>query len=263
VPERPVAETILVFDSTSGDLRPDVPQGLPTVVDSFVADNGVIRAVGRHVRRFTTSCAAWGGVDERLVRAFAARALEAIPSTGQWFPRFELLDLDDIKLALRIRPRPPLAASAKLWLAGEPVDRRAPRIKGPDLPALNGLRTCARQAGADEALLTSADGFVLESSHSNVLWWRDDVLCTVPADAPALPGITRGLLLEIAVAQGYEVREESTSPPDLDGLEVWLVNALHGLRPVTEFVGAPSGRSIRPGRPTRAPQWRASLAVAG
>jgi branched-subunit amino acid aminotransferase/4-amino-4-deoxychorismate lyase len=202
---------------------------------------------------------AWRGADEGLVRAFAARALEAIPSTGQWFPRFELLDLDDMQLALRIRPRPPLAASAKLWLAGDLAVRRAPRIKGPDLPALNALRAAARQAGADEALLRTAEGYVLESSHSNLLWWRDDALCTVPADAPALPGITRELLLEMAVAAGYEVREEWVSPPDLDGVEVWLVNALHGLRPVTEFVGAIDGSPVRAPDAARAQAWRARL----
>jgi branched-subunit amino acid aminotransferase/4-amino-4-deoxychorismate lyase len=263
VTEQPVEEILLAFDSKTGALRREAVAGAAAVIDSFVADNGVIRAADRHVRRFTTSCMAWRGVDQGLVSAFAARALGEIPSTGQWFPRFELLDVEEIQLALRVRPRPPLAASAKLWLAAEPVDRRAPRIKGPDLPALNALRAAGRRAGGDETLLTSADGNVLESSHSNLLWWRDDVLCTVPADAPALPGITRELILELAGAEGCEVREEWISPSGLDGVEVWVVNALHGLRPVTEFVGAPSGSFIRPGDPTRAPAWRARLAAAG
>jgi hypothetical protein len=48
---------------------------------------------------------------------------------------------------------------------------------------------------------------------------------------------------------------EATAPGGLDGLEVWAVNALHGIRPVAAWMNA----GISAGRATRAPRWQAYL----
>jgi hypothetical protein len=48
------------------------------------------------------------------------------------------------------------------------------------------------------------------------------------------------------------------TPAELNGLEVWTVNALHGVRPVVAWVNADSV----PGPGTRAPQWQARLDAA-
>jgi branched-subunit amino acid aminotransferase/4-amino-4-deoxychorismate lyase len=244
-----------LFDPHTFELTPSTSTALPAVVDSFVVDEGRVRGLDRHIRRFVSSCAAWRGLDELVVREFAAAAVSAIPSTGAWFPRFELLDQREVQLALRLRPAPARRLTATLWLGRSPVARRAPRVKGPDLATLAELRDLARSAGADEAGVQAVGGLLLETSQSSLLWWRGDVLCAVPEDADALPGVTRDLLLEIAAADGYRIDRELARPGDLDGLEVWLVNALHGMRVVTEWVGAP----IRVASPTRADHWRARL----
>jgi hypothetical protein len=56
-----------------------------------------------------------------------------------------------------------------------------------------------------------------------------------PRSCPASPAV---LLADAAVA-GTPVAFESRTPAELAGLEVWAVNALHGIRPVTGWVGAP------------------------
>jgi branched-subunit amino acid aminotransferase/4-amino-4-deoxychorismate lyase len=52
---------------------------------------------------------------------------------------------------------------------------------------------------------------------------------------------------------GYRCR----TVPELDGREVWLVNALHGIRPVTGWTG---GRPMSAGPAGRVAQWRSWLA---
>jgi branched-subunit amino acid aminotransferase/4-amino-4-deoxychorismate lyase len=70
-----------------------------------------------------------------------------------------------------------------------------------------------------------------------------------------LPSVTRELLLDEAAAEGVTVRYDDVAPHDLDGLEVWAVNALHGIRPVIAWPGSP----FEPGPAPRAESWSARL----
>jgi branched-subunit amino acid aminotransferase/4-amino-4-deoxychorismate lyase len=59
-------------------------------------------------------------------------------------------------------------------------------------------------AGADDALLVSLDGTVLEAPTANVFWREGETLFTPSLDLPVLAGVTRGLLLEIAEQETVE-----------------------------------------------------------
>jgi branched-subunit amino acid aminotransferase/4-amino-4-deoxychorismate lyase len=251
-------EALLLFDPPSATFAASVTAPAPLVIDSFLVDDGRVRALERHVRRFAASCATLRGVDEETVATFAIASVRQIPLTGQWFPRFELLDDNDRPcLALRVRRAPARRLTATVWLGAGEVPRVAPTVKGPDLGVLSDLRRDARRTGADEALLSDAAGHALETSQSSLIWWRGDVLCCVPDDVAALPGITRQLLIELAEGTGQRVERELVRPVELDGLEGWMVNALHGLRVVTGWVGGDA--PIRPPVTTRAESWRAAL----
>jgi branched-subunit amino acid aminotransferase/4-amino-4-deoxychorismate lyase len=96
---------------------------------------------------------------------------------------------------------------------------------------------------------------VLEGATSNRLWWRGDVLCAPPRET-TLPGVTQTLLLDLARADGLRTeRPSATGLADLAGCEVWVVNALHGIRPVTAWIGC----TIPPFAATRAASWNARL----
>ena len=65
----------------------------------------------------------------------------------------------------------------------------------------------AERRGADDALFLGPGKVVLEATTANV-WWRDgDVLSTPSAGAGVLPGVTRGLVAELARERGLRVRE--------------------------------------------------------
>ena len=72
-----------------------------------------------------------------------------------------------------------------------------------------------------------------------MLWWEDDTLCLPPPQLPILAGVTTGLIQERALHSGIRMAHRERTLEQLAGREVWLVNALHGIRPVTGWEGRP------------------------
>jgi branched-subunit amino acid aminotransferase/4-amino-4-deoxychorismate lyase len=83
-----------------------------------------------------------------------------------------------------------------------------------------------------------------------LLWWHGDTLCYPGPGLPVLPSVTARRVLRQARAEGFAVVAERCRPSALRGAEVWSVNALHGVRPVTRWVGAgPDGAGPPRGGP--------------
>jgi branched-subunit amino acid aminotransferase/4-amino-4-deoxychorismate lyase len=234
------------------------PDQGPYVVDSWLLEDGHVRALDLHAARFAGSCVRTAGADAEQVTRFAEATVARLPGTGAWFPRLECTKTPEgPRFALWIRPAPPLGKNVRLWSPGEGEDPPAsdmriwPDVKGPDLAVLGRLRARAVELGAHDALLLDADGCVLETATAGLLWWRDGALCAPPEDGRVLPSVTRALITEIARAQSIPVRTETVRPEQLEGLEVWAVNALHGIRPVLDWPAAP----FMPGPAPRAAAW--------
>ena len=221
------------------------------VADSWLVLDGSVRSLDRHVSRFTRSCLETGAVTEEELDRFWREAISALPRTGEWFPRAELSG-DPPALRLRIRPAPPRGEHVRVWVPDGHDHRRSPARKGPDLPALGRMRAEAESHGCEEALLRTVDGVVVEAASSSVLWWEDDVLCAPPADIPALPGTTAGLVRDLASAQGVPTARRARRVDELAGREIWLLNALHGIRLVTALVGS----GTTPGEGEHFARWR-------
>jgi len=237
-------------DSAAGERAPVL------VADSWLVEDGRTRALGAHIERFRAACASVRSVPGSHTTAFVGEALPQLPPTGRWFPRLELVDGDSGPcFRLWVRPAPPRGETVRLWVPPEPDRRTRPAVKGPDLAYLARLRQAATDAGADEAVLLSADGRVREGGTTSILWWRDGTLHAPPDGPDVLPGVTRGQLLRMAEESGVQVAFESPTPHDLDGLEVWAVNALHGIRPVTAWTGT----GVTAGPAARAARWHARL----
>jgi branched-subunit amino acid aminotransferase/4-amino-4-deoxychorismate lyase len=228
------------------------------VVDSWLVEDGWLRALELHAHRFRDACAAMLDVPAAATEEFFWTAIGRIPTTGAWFPRVELVVANgEPRFQLWIREAPPRHDTIRLWLPGKPDQRTRPTVKGPDLAQLADLRQAATAHGADEAVLTASDGAVVEGGTTSIVWWRGDVLCVPSAEQQVLPGVTRTVIALLAASDGIPTVGEACRPDELDGLETWAVNALHGIRPVTEWVGT----EVRPGAAERAEAWRARLAA--
>jgi branched-subunit amino acid aminotransferase/4-amino-4-deoxychorismate lyase len=215
-----------------------------TVADSFLVENGSVRAIQKHFERFRSSIKSPAGID---FDAFAKAVTELVPREGAWFPRLEYREFQPIgeQFFLRLREAPERTETLTLWSLDEPDPRVSPSIKGPDLSLCQKLRRKANLHGADEAVILSPEGFVADGALSAIMWWEDEVLCAPDDSTNWLPSITRELVLEIAQQAGFRVKPKTARPEDLAGCEVWSLSGLQGIRAATAWQGVPISQPKR------------------
>jgi branched-subunit amino acid aminotransferase/4-amino-4-deoxychorismate lyase len=225
------------------------------VADSWLATDGTALGLDLHRMRFLD------GIPSELrasmdADAFWRAAIDLIPRSGDWFPRVELQRRPGSHLLVfRLRDAPARATSLSVitWTDGDP--RTEPTTKGPDLDTMTRVRTTAQARGATEGVILTDDGYVVEDSHSGLLWWRGNILCGPPADLPRVDSVTVRTLLTLATALGVETFEEAVTPNELAETELWSLNALHGIRIVTEWIDGPPVAQL----PGRLALWRARM----
>jgi len=76
-------------------------------------------------------------------------------------------------------------------------------------------RSEAEAAGADEVLLRTSPGHLVEGSASNLFWLEGGTVCTPSLDTAILPGVTRAVVFELCETMGLPVREGSVTPDEL------------------------------------------------
>lgn len=101
----------------------------------------------------------------------------------------------------------------------------------------------ARAAGADDALLLTAGGFVAEAAIWSVFWWEGQGeglrLCAPPLDLGILPGVARARLAEL-VGPPLDRRVEVGALRDRP---LFFANAVRGVVPVVAFDGSVTPQS--------------------
>ncbi|MGL4339928.1 MAG: aminotransferase class IV [Rhodoglobus sp.] len=238
-----------IFRWQEGQLVPiepdDVPEADVIVADSWLVADGHTLAISLHRERFLrVACDAEQWWDT---------AIAAIPHQGLWFPRIE--QRSNGQQIFHLRPSPKRSRSVVLAQWDGPDPRSQPSIKGPDLESLLRVRSAVRTLGADEAVILSGTGQIIEGAYSGLLWWRGDTLCGPPQGLARIDSVTTRSVLTLAAALGVATRHEAVSPQELEGTELWVLNALHGIRIATQWINGPALAEL-PGRLTT---WRARL----
>jgi branched-chain amino acid aminotransferase len=141
---------------------------------------------------------------------------------------------------------PPAAGGPGARAVAVPLARELPHVKAVSYLVAVTARRRAREAGADEALLTDADGHVLEGSSTNVFAVRDGGLVTPPLDAGLLAGVTRSVVLEVAATLGLPVDARPLPLDELVGADEAFLTAT--TREIVPLV-AVGDRLIGDGRP--------------
>lgn len=231
----------------------DVAPAVVEVADSWLVEEGAVRGLDLHRERFLTSIPRSRARDLDL-EAFWEAAIASIPRHGAWFPRVELREqLGTPQLLFRLREVPALQRSLVLTTHTGRDPRTAPTVKGPDLASMVRLRTEAQRRGADEAVIVTDDGCIVEGSTTSITWWEGGTLAVVDRTLPRIPSTTERTVVALATAMGIPVEERRVRPEELDGREVWALNSLHGIRIVTAWQGGPVETAEEPGRLSR---WR-------
>src|SRR6187431_344947 len=165
--------------------------------DSWLVSDGSTLGLELHrARFFGVPSPSEAPEDDRA--AFWDAAIEAIPREGDWFPRVELHSTGRLLFRLRSAPERTRSAVLATWTGTDP--RTQPTVKGPDLDKMLGVRTDVQKVGADEAVILSPDGYVVEGAYSALLWWRGEILCGPPAELERVDSVTARSVLTLAKA---------------------------------------------------------------
>ncbi|WP_282837474.1 aminodeoxychorismate lyase [Microbacterium flavum] len=98
----------------------------------------------------------------------------------------------------------------------------------------------ARRRGADDAIFTTTDGFVLEAPTASLILRRGDTFVTPAPNAGILHGTTQLSLFEHLAARGFDVGYETVSASSLPQADAaWLVSSVRLAAPITAIDGAP------------------------
>jgi branched-subunit amino acid aminotransferase/4-amino-4-deoxychorismate lyase len=150
------------------------------------------------------------------------------------------------ELVANTRPLGPEPATWRAIVAAavHPGPGRAPGAKRAGIPPIEAAREEATAAGADEALLFDAAGFLVEGARANLALALADGRFAM---LPRARGAVRGVALEAALAAGVALVEADVARGALGELrEIVATNAVRGARPIVTLDGRPVGDG-RPG----------------
>ncbi len=209
-----------------------------SLFETILAIDGRAVFAERHLARLRVACGRWGwtlpetefpslmpGLLEKRGLA-AGRARLRLTVTGGSGTSGDLAGGDDRLVWLAAAPceGPPadVAVLVSPWLRNErsPLAGLKCGSYAENVAALDH----ARRLGFGETLFFNTAGHLCEAAMANVFLVRGGKLLTPPLTAGCLPGITRGVILELAGAEEAEI-----SPGDLDAAEeVFLTSATRG-----------------------------------
>ena len=146
---------------------------------------------------------------------------------------------DPIRDIIAGKPNAPRTGpELRLRVEGKVRNRRADIIPAQAKVAANYVAPMiakwrAQQEGYDEVVLLDEEGHLSEAPTTNFfLVDTNGVVCT-PSTDRVLPGITRSSVIELAKYAGFEVREGTLLPEELDSAaEVFLTGTSAGVWPV-------------------------------
>lgn len=129
--------------------------------------------------------------------------------------------------------------------------RNHPLALPPQLKSLNYLNNIiakleALDSGTAEAIMYNHEGYVAEATVDNVFIVRDGIVYTPPVAAGALEGITRNLIIRLAMQENLEVVEKNLTRNDLYTCEEFFLTGT-----AAEVIGVVEidGRTVSDGKP--------------
>jgi len=207
--------------------------------DSFVVDDSLIVGFPRHRERFYAACVDAGVDDSDAFHDFVERSMLWFPREGRWFPKLDLVTNGAenwFRYHHRIAPAP--QDTARLALATQDT-RHVPWRKGPDLARMAQVRAEVSDV-ADEAVILSPEGIIIEGAYSSIVVIDPEGEFSItPPHYPRIDSVTEQLVRELIHDEHWDVIKRAHTVAELEGKEVWVLSALHGIRIATDIVGGP------------------------
>lgn len=141
--------------------------------------------------------------------------------------------------AFKSYPRSYYKEGIKLTISS--VRRNLREALNPQIKSLNFLNNIlakieAKQADAYEAIMLNAEGHLTEGTISNIFFVKNGILCTPSVECGILDGITRALVIDLALKNGLEVKEGRFTPEELYmASEVFITNTTMEVMPANRI----------------------------
>lgn len=228
------------------------------VYETFRARRGAVFRLDEHVRRLREGAALLGIAPPPELAALAEVIRELAKRCGLEDARMRLTltaGAFNGRPSLLLQARPATDYPPELYRQGMTAitatvrrNETSPLSRIKSLNCLDNVmsRDQAQAAGAGTAILLNTQGLVAEASTANVFILCNRGLATPPVSDGALPGITRGVVLDLARKTGIAASERSLRPRELlEADEAFLTSAVMGVMPLISV----DGRAIGTGQP--------------
>ena len=135
--------------------------------------------------------------------------------------------------------------------------RNHPETVDPRIKSLNYLNNIlakieAIDAGTEEALMLTVDGYVVECTGDNIFIIKGGKIFTPPSELGALEGITQDAVIELAEKRGIKIERKIMLPEEVSAAdECFLTGTAAELIPVIKIDGQDIGNG-KPGPVTKA-----------
>jgi branched-chain amino acid aminotransferase len=147
------------------------------------------------------------GISEGYIRPIVTRGVGDLGLDPRKCPRPSVIIIVD---TIKLWPEEVYETGLKVVTAGTPIPQReslSPRVKSLNYLAHILAKIEGTQAGADEVLMLDSSGSVAEGSGQNLFVVKQGKIRTPAAYAGILRGVTRDVVIELAVQAGYDVLE--------------------------------------------------------
>ncbi|HYA11682.1 MAG TPA: aminotransferase class IV [Thermodesulfovibrionales bacterium] len=110
----------------------------------------------------------------------------------------------------------------------------------PQIKSLNFLNNIlakieAKKKGTYDVVMLNVYGKLTEGTISNVFFYKNSVLCTPSLECGILDGITRGIVIDLALRDGLRVEESEFTKEDLySAEEVFITNSTMEVMPISK-----------------------------
>jgi branched-subunit amino acid aminotransferase/4-amino-4-deoxychorismate lyase len=192
---------------------------MPSLIETVRIRNGAAPLWYLHLRRLAWSCKALG-----------------VPLPGELITpeggadRIHRLEVGSRGAKLIERP---VGSTAPVALALASVTHRPYVHKTTERDQFDRALEEARAAGADDAVMLTAGGYVAECAVWGLFWWEGGRLCAPALELGVLPGVARARLEEMTGG----LAERRARLGDLEGWSLFVANAARGVVPVASLEG--------------------------
>jgi branched-chain amino acid aminotransferase len=147
------------------------------------------------------------GIAEAYIRHIITRGVGDLGLDPRKCPKPSIIIIVD---TIRLFPEEVYETGLRVVTAGTPIPHRealSPRVKSLNYLAHILAKIEGIHSGADEVLMLDSEGHVAEGSGQNIFVVKNGAIRTPSPYAGILKGVTRDVVIELASAAGYDMRE--------------------------------------------------------